>query len=94
MRSLSCTCLGSVGKTTLTKQLSILQGKGFSDDEKKLFLQVARKNVINSMQILCTQSDALGIPGCEVSMANKSLKEKLTSLKVGLCAHFINGAET
>lgn len=72
---------GSVGKSTLCKQILLLEGVGFSQAQRSAFIPVMQKNAINAMQTLCAQSEALGISGCEVTESNRALRDKFMFMK-------------
>ncbi len=52
---------GDSGKTTLLKQMKILHGNGFSDDERRDNLKKIRQNIIDNMQALIKGAETLGL---------------------------------
>jgi len=53
---------GEAGKSTFVKQMKILYGIGFSDEEKRTFRVDVLNNVIDGIKILIAGMDTLGIP--------------------------------
>lgn len=62
---------GESGKSTFIKQMQIIKGSGFSDEEKKEFTTVVYQNIFMAMQSLIKAMDVLKIeyadPSCIVS---------------------------
>jgi len=60
---------GESGKSTLYKQMITLYGKGFTEDERRGYVSIVWKNVIEAMRTLSTQSKetALSTPELEAS---------------------------
>ncbi|XP_068443746.1 guanine nucleotide-binding protein G(q) subunit alpha-like isoform X2 [Clinocottus analis] len=52
---------GESGKSTLVKQMRIIHGCGYSDEDKKDFVQLIYHNVFTAMQTLIQAMDALQI---------------------------------
>lgn len=52
---------GGGGKSTIMKQLRILCGKGFDDQDRGELVPIVHYNAINSMRLLCTQSKIMKI---------------------------------
>jgi GTPase SAR1 family protein len=52
---------GESGKSTFIKQMRIIHGKGYSNDDKKGFAQLVYQNVIMGMQNLVRGLEALGL---------------------------------
>jgi len=48
---------GASGKSTVFKQMTILWGKGFTERERRQYIQIVYSYVINSMKELCVQKD-------------------------------------
>lgn len=57
---MSCAGAGESGKSTIFKQMRILYGKGFSDEERRNFKPVIYSNTVLSMKTLVQQSEELG----------------------------------
>lgn len=53
---------GDSGKTTLLKQMKILHGNGFSDEERQDNLKKIRQNIIDNIQALIKATGTLGLP--------------------------------
>jgi hypothetical protein len=51
---------GESGKSTIFKQMRILYGKGFTDDDRRNFKPVIFSNTLLSIKTLVTQADELG----------------------------------
>jgi GTPase SAR1 family protein len=68
---------GESGKSTLFKQMITIYGKGFSDDEKRGYVTIVWKNVIEAMKVLCQQSIGYG----DVSAGNQSARTAFTEMK-------------
>ncbi|KAJ3325463.1 hypothetical protein HDV06_004322 [Boothiomyces sp. JEL0866] len=47
------------GKSTLLKQLKIMHGKGFTDEEKVLFTKAIKENIIQSLYVLYSNTEKL-----------------------------------
>ncbi|KAJ3313420.1 hypothetical protein HDV04_001849 [Boothiomyces sp. JEL0838] len=47
------------GKSTLLKQLKIMHGKGFTDEEKVVFSKAIKDNIIQSLYILFSNTERL-----------------------------------
>lgn len=52
---------GEAGKSTFVKQMKILYGIGFTDDEKRDFRIDILNNVVDSIKVLIEGMDTLGI---------------------------------
>ncbi|KAI9316562.1 guanine nucleotide binding protein, alpha inhibiting 3, isoform CRA_a [Obelidium mucronatum] len=50
------------GKSTVLKQLRIIHGGGFTDDDVQLFRSAVRKNIFDTVKILMDAMEALQIP--------------------------------
>jgi len=68
---------GESGKSTLFKQMITIYGKGFSEDEKRGYVTIVWKNIIEAMKTLCLQSVQHG----EVSEANKNARSIFSEMK-------------
>ncbi|XP_030227628.1 guanine nucleotide-binding protein subunit alpha-15.1 isoform X2 [Gadus morhua] len=53
---------GESGKTTFIRQMRIIHGRGFTDDERKAFAQCIFQNIFTAIQALTTAMEALKIP--------------------------------
>ena len=49
---------GESGKSTLFKQMQVLHGGGYSDEERRSFLWIIHRNVIDAMKILIEMAQA------------------------------------
>ncbi|KAI8903417.1 hypothetical protein PhCBS80983_g02655 [Powellomyces hirtus] len=59
---------GDSGKTTVLKQMKILHGGGFTNDDRIKFRDIIARNILDSMRALIEASQTLSIkltPGCE-----------------------------
>eukprot|EP00300_Choanocystis_sp_HF-7_P039813 c6134_g1_i1.p1 GENE.c6134_g1_i1~~c6134_g1_i1.p1 ORF type:complete len:351 (+),score=84.57 c6134_g1_i1:54-1106(+) len=52
---------GDSGKSTILKQMRIISGSGFTDDERRTFISVINRNILENMQRLTTGCAKLGI---------------------------------
>jgi len=68
---------GESGKSTLFKQMITIYGKGFSEDEKRGYVTIVWKNIIEAMKTLCVQSVAFG----DVSPANQPARVAFSEMK-------------
>jgi len=68
---------GESGKSTLFKQMITIYGKGFSDDERRGYVTIVWKNIIEAMRTLCIQSAQYG----EVSAANAQARTAFAEMK-------------
>eukprot|EP01006_Ploeotia_vitrea_P051385 TRINITY_DN67553_c14_g4_i1.p1 TRINITY_DN67553_c14_g4~~TRINITY_DN67553_c14_g4_i1.p1 ORF type:complete len:406 (+),score=195.80 TRINITY_DN67553_c14_g4_i1:233-1450(+) len=50
---------GESGKSTLLKQMVIIHGNGYSDEDRKERVPLIHSNIITAMRVLCKQSVAL-----------------------------------
>ncbi len=58
---------GESGKSTVFKQMKLIYGLGFSDEEKAVFTHVVHNNIISSMRALLQACEDLGHKvGCTV----------------------------
>ena len=53
---------GEAGKSTFVKQMKILYGIGFSEEEKRAFRVDVLNNVVDGIKILIAGMDRFGIP--------------------------------
>jgi hypothetical protein len=51
---------GESGKSTIFKQMRILYGKGYSDEDRRNFKPVIFSNTLLSMKTLITQAEEMG----------------------------------
>jgi len=68
---------GESGKSTLFKQMITIYGKGFSEDERRGYVTIVWKNVIEAMRTLCIQSGQHG----DVSPQNSPAKTLFSEMK-------------
>ena len=52
---------GESGKSTFIKQMRILHGDRYSDDERRAFKPVIYSNVVKGLRVLCAARSSLGI---------------------------------
>lgn len=52
---------GESGKSTFIKQMKIIHGSGYSDDEKKGFIKLVYQNIFMAMQAMIRAMDLLKI---------------------------------
>ena len=52
---------GESGKSTIFKQMRLLYGKEFSDDDLRMYGVVARSNIVVAIRKLCTHLRSLGL---------------------------------
>jgi len=50
---------GESGKSTLFKQMLVIYGKGFTEDDRREFIEIIHTNIIRCMKTLIQQSDEL-----------------------------------
>jgi len=86
---------GESGKSTLFKQMAVIYGKGFSDDDRREYIEIIHTNIIRSMKTLIQQSDELRgkVNGTTMSTAassRKVIEDLKDSVKVDakLAPHF------
>lgn len=53
---------GESGKSTFIKQMRIIHGSGYSDEDKKGFIKLVYQNVFMAMQSMIKAMDMLKIP--------------------------------
>ena len=53
---------GESGKSTIFKQMRILYGKGFSEEDRRSFIPVVHANVISSARTLLQYATEWGVP--------------------------------
>lgn len=63
---------GESGKSTFIKQMRIIHGSGYSDDDKRGFIKLVYQNIFMAMQSMIRAMDLLkiqyGIPSNAVSV--------------------------
>ncbi len=52
---------GESGKSTFIKQMRIIHGSGYTDEDKKDFIKLVHQNVISAMQSMVRAMDMLKI---------------------------------
>lgn len=57
-----CTGTGESGKSTFIKQMKIIHGSGYSDEDKKSFIKLVYQNIFMAMQSMIKAMDMLKIP--------------------------------
>lgn len=53
---------GESGKSTILKQMTLIHGKGYSDQEKDAFKEIIFSNTVQSMRVLLEAMDLMAIP--------------------------------
>jgi len=53
---------GESGKSTFIKQMRIIHGQGYSEDDRKSFAKLVYQNIFQAMQALCRAMTNLKIP--------------------------------
>jgi len=66
---------GESGKSTLYKQMITLYGKGFGDDERRGYVSIVWKNVIEAMRTLSRESKAIALSTPELETARSAFAE-------------------
>lgn len=61
---------GESGKSTVIKQMRILYGKGFGEEDRKEFTILVYRNILRSMRAMLDAMEAFGIP-----LADKTLQD-------------------
>lgn len=62
MPSLSWSGTGESGKSTFIKQMRIIHGAGYSDEDKRGFIRLVYQNIFTSMQAMIRATETLKIP--------------------------------
>ena len=69
---------GESGKSTFIKQMRIIHGTGYSDDDKRGFIKIVYQNIFMAMHAMIRAMDTLKIayhnPENEVNPCNKNPK--------------------
>ena len=53
---------GESGKSTFIKQMRIIHGSGYSDEDKRAFIKIVYQNIYLAIQSLVRAMDSLKIP--------------------------------
>jgi guanine nucleotide-binding protein G(i) subunit alpha len=61
---------GDSGKSTLLKQVKLINSNGYTDAERQFFKTVIFTNIVQSMQAVLEAMDAFGIPFASPATAN------------------------
>ena len=56
---------GESGKSTFIKQMRIIHGKGYEDEDKKGFIKLVYQNIFMAMQSMIRAMDLLKIQYCD-----------------------------
>lgn len=59
---LSYSGTGESGKSTFIKQMRIIHGAGYSDEDKRGFIRLVYQNIFTSMQSMIRATETLKIP--------------------------------
>ncbi|KAF4804802.1 guanine nucleotide binding protein (G protein), q polypeptide, isoform CRA d [Turdus rufiventris] len=79
---------GESGKSTFIKQMRIIHGSGYSDEDKRGFTKLVYQNIFTAMQAMIKAMDTLKIPyKCENNKEmfcsqNKQISEMLSKFKI------------
>lgn len=86
---------GESGKSTLFKQMLLIYGTGFSDEDKAAFTAVIHNNILTSLKTLIEQSGVLADQGFETRYADE-IKDAVDSVVQTSPDHKLDGglAET
>uniref|UniRef100_S4RQ35 Guanine nucleotide-binding protein subunit alpha n=1 Tax=Petromyzon marinus TaxID=7757 RepID=S4RQ35_PETMA len=57
-----CVGTGESGKSTFIKQMRIIHGSGYTEDDKRSFIKLVHQNVFSAMQAMIRAMETLGIP--------------------------------
>jgi len=71
---------GECGKSTLFKQMLMIYGKGFSDEDRREYRTIVYANIVSSMKTLIEQSDEL--KGKEGVNVNTTISPSLAASKL------------
>jgi guanine nucleotide-binding protein G(q) subunit alpha len=63
---------GESGKSTFIKQMRIIHGSGYSDEDKRGFIKLVYQNIFMAMQSMIRAMDMLKIKYAEASMIDKA----------------------
>ncbi|XP_065170619.1 guanine nucleotide-binding protein G(q) subunit alpha isoform X1 [Atheta coriaria] len=63
---------GESGKSTFIKQMRIIHGAGYSDDDKRGFIKLVYQNIFMAMQSMIRAMDLLKIKYCQQSNVDKA----------------------
>ena len=66
-KNLTCVCVcgpgtGESGKSTFIKQMRIIHGRGYSDEDKRGFTRLVYQNIFTAVQAMVQAMNALQIP--------------------------------
>ncbi|KAI9159210.1 guanine nucleotide-binding protein subunit alpha [Blastocladiella emersonii ATCC 22665] len=65
---------GESGKSTILKQMQLIHGVGYSDEERLAYKEIIYSNVIQSMKVILEAMEMLGIPlGDEANAPQRTL---------------------
>ena len=53
---------GESGKSTFIKQMRIIHGKGYNEQDKMSFIKLVYQNILTSIQNMCNAMQQLQIP--------------------------------
>uniref|UniRef100_A0A3Q3VUC9 Guanine nucleotide-binding protein subunit alpha n=1 Tax=Mola mola TaxID=94237 RepID=A0A3Q3VUC9_MOLML len=74
---------GESGKSTFIKQMRIIHGRGYSDEDKRGFTRLVYQNIFTAMQAMIQAMNALQIPyKCENNKVNADLVSGVNVKKV------------
>ncbi|XP_007897115.1 guanine nucleotide-binding protein subunit alpha-11-like [Callorhinchus milii] len=81
---------GESGKSTFIKQMRIIHGSGYSEEERKAFAKLVNQNIVTAVQSLTRAMDSLNIPyQHQHSKRNAELIKDIEAYKVNtLETHF------
>ncbi|XP_039217131.1 guanine nucleotide-binding protein subunit alpha-14-like isoform X1 [Crotalus tigris] len=74
---------GESGKSTFIKQMKIIHGSGFSEEERKNYTKLVYQNIYSAMQAMVSAMDALQIPySSEQSKEDSQMIEEVQTDKI------------
>lgn len=76
-----CLGTGESGKSTFIKQMRIIHGRGYSEEDKRGFTRLVYQNIFTAMQAMIQAMNTLQIP-------YKYEKNKVDQTVVSLCPFF------
>ncbi|KAK1894221.1 Guanine nucleotide-binding protein subunit alpha-11 [Dissostichus eleginoides] len=84
-------CTGESGKSTFIKQMRIIHGAGYSDEDKRGFIRLVYQNIFTSMQAMIRATETLKIPyKFEQNRSNAMIVKEVDIEKInGFDFHFI-----
>ncbi len=75
---------GESGKSTFIKQMRIIHGSGYTDEDKKDFIKLVHQNVISAMQSMVRAMDML-----KIAYANSDNQVLLSTILTAMSFWFL-----